>query len=150
MWTRFNVWGVLAFPCECIAVRLGNHVCVSVFQLYSVRPGRTRPHGLILLVLSLVYVLLALNVLLLSIAPQYTMYGDQRYGHNEVQPNNSIKREVGRRRPAGEGKCGKRQESYRSRGGQWLKGNSFGRYAPPPEAASQTKFLERPVSRNEK
>ena len=61
------------------------------------RPGRTPAHGLILLVLSLVYVLLALNVLLLSIAPQYTMYGDQHYVKDEVQPDGSVQREVGGR-----------------------------------------------------
>ena len=63
-------------------------------QLYSVRPGRTPAHGLILLVLTLVYVLLALNVLLLSIAPQYTMYGDQHYVGDKKLPDGKIEREV--------------------------------------------------------
>jgi len=53
-----------------------------------------RPHGLVLLVLSLVYVLLALNVLLLSIAPHYTMYGDQRYARHTPQPDGTVKDEV--------------------------------------------------------
>ncbi|XP_043191535.1 probable lysosomal cobalamin transporter isoform X1 [Amphibalanus amphitrite] len=87
---------VLIFTLVGATVSCIQDIGVRVFavKLYSIRPGRTPAHGLILLVLSLVYVLLALNVLLLSIAPQYTMYGDQHYIKDEVQPDNSVKREV--------------------------------------------------------
>ncbi|XP_037077362.1 probable lysosomal cobalamin transporter [Pollicipes pollicipes] len=95
----FTLFGATVSCIQDIGVR------AFAVKLYAVRPGRTRPHGLILLVLSLVYVLLALNVMLLSIAPHYTMYGDQHYRLLIPQPDNTDTVEVlscSTRAPAGE------------------------------------------------
>ncbi|CAN8004757.1 unnamed protein product, partial [Ixodes pacificus] len=48
-------------------------------QMYRIRPGRTRPQGILLLCLSLMFAVLALNVLLYSVCPQYTTFGSQHY-----------------------------------------------------------------------
>uniref|UniRef100_A0A6B0V8S2 Putative lysosomal cobalamin transporter-like protein n=1 Tax=Ixodes ricinus TaxID=34613 RepID=A0A6B0V8S2_IXORI len=48
-------------------------------KMYRIRPGRTRPQGILLLCLSLMFAVLALNVLLYSVCPQYTTFGSQHY-----------------------------------------------------------------------
>ena len=47
--------------------------------VYRVRAWRTPPRGLMLAVLLLMFIILAQNVILLSLAPDYTMFGNQHY-----------------------------------------------------------------------
>ena len=51
-------------------------LCLSV---YKVRAWRTPPRGLLLTVLLLMFIILAQNVVMLSLVPDYTMFGNQHY-----------------------------------------------------------------------
>ena len=55
---------------------LTYHCCV---QVYKVRVHHTRPQGLLFLCFFLIFIVLALNVLIYEVAPQYTTYGSQHY-----------------------------------------------------------------------
>ena len=48
-------------------------------RMYKMRPGHTKPQALLMLVFCLILVVLAMNVLLYQLTPQYTTYGSQRY-----------------------------------------------------------------------
>lgn len=48
-------------------------------QMYKIRPRRTVPQGLLFLAFIIVFVILAMNVLLLTLAPRYVTYGHQHY-----------------------------------------------------------------------
>lgn len=60
--------------------------------LYQIRSSRTPPKALLLMCLILIYILLALNVLMFSVVPDYTTYGSQHYianvtiGTNVTEP----------------------------------------------------------------
>ena len=56
-----------------------KHKYTSVFQMYKMRPGRTRPQGLLMLVFLLMLIVLAVNVLVYQLTPQYSTYGSQHY-----------------------------------------------------------------------
>jgi len=47
--------------------------------LYKIRAWRTPPRGLLLLVLSLMFIILAQSVIMFSIVPDYAMFGNQHY-----------------------------------------------------------------------
>ena len=47
--------------------------------MYKIRPRRTRPQGLLFLCFLLVFIVLALNVLVYQLTPQYSSYGSQHY-----------------------------------------------------------------------
>ncbi|XP_028406355.1 probable lysosomal cobalamin transporter [Dendronephthya gigantea] len=55
-------------------------------KLYKIRPRKTLPQALLFFVFILMYVVLAINVILMSLAPQYLMYGNQKY-QIKVFPN---------------------------------------------------------------
>lgn len=48
-------------------------------KLYKIRPHKTMPQALLFFVYILMYVVLAINVVLMTLAPQYLMYGNQKY-----------------------------------------------------------------------
>lgn len=50
--------------------------CLTV---YKVRAWRTPPRGLLLSILILMFIILAQNVIMLSLVPDYTMFGNQHY-----------------------------------------------------------------------
>lgn len=58
-------------------VQMGIRFCFM--KVFSVRVGKTVPQGILCLVSVLVFVILALNIVLLTLAPQYTTYGNQQY-----------------------------------------------------------------------
>jgi len=49
------------------------------FSIYKVRAWKTHPCGLLLCVLSLMYIIMALNVVMFSLVPEYTTFGNQHY-----------------------------------------------------------------------
>jgi len=51
-------------------------LCLTV---YKVRAWRTPPRGLLLSILILMFIILAQNVIMLSLVPDYTMFGNQHY-----------------------------------------------------------------------
>lgn len=50
-------------------------------QLYKIRAWKTPPRGLLLAVLSLMFIILAQNIVMFSIVPGYSMFGNQHYQH---------------------------------------------------------------------
>ncbi|XP_062320462.1 lysosomal cobalamin transport escort protein LMBD1 [Osmerus eperlanus] len=48
-------------------------------RLYKIRPGRTRPQALLFLCMILLLIVLHSSYMLYSLAPQYVMYGSQKY-----------------------------------------------------------------------
>ena len=52
--------------------------CLS---LYKIRAWRTPPRGMLLAVLLLMLIILSQNVIMLSLVPDYTMFGNQHYQH---------------------------------------------------------------------
>ncbi|GBL86202.1 putative lysosomal cobalamin transporter [Araneus ventricosus] len=54
-------------------------ICCLCVPMYKVRPGRTPPQALIMLAFLLMFVVLAINVLMYSLIPQYTTFGSQYY-----------------------------------------------------------------------
>ena len=53
--------------------------CLS---LYKIRAWRTPPRGMLLAVLSLMLIIMSQNVIMFSLVPDYTMFGNQHYQHN--------------------------------------------------------------------
>lgn len=51
----------------------------SRFQLYKIRPKRTRPQALLFLCMILLLIVLHTSYMIYSLAPQYVMYGSQKY-----------------------------------------------------------------------
>lgn len=49
------------------------------FQLYKIRPKRTRPQALLFLCMILLLIVLHTSYMIYSLAPQYVMYGSQKY-----------------------------------------------------------------------
>lgn len=56
-------------------------------QLYKIRPKRTRPQALLFLCMILLLIILHTSYMIYSLAPQYVMYGSQKY---LVQVRNSV------------------------------------------------------------
>lgn len=48
-------------------------------QLYKIRPKRTRPQALLFLCMILLLIVLHTSYMIYSLAPQYVMYGSQKY-----------------------------------------------------------------------
>ena len=49
--------------------------------LYKIRAWRTPPRGMLLAVLVLMLIILSQNVVMFSLVPDYTMFGNQHYQH---------------------------------------------------------------------
>lgn len=49
------------------------------FQLYKIRPKRTRPQALLFLCMILLLIVLHTSYMIYSLASQYVMYGSQKY-----------------------------------------------------------------------
>ena len=57
--------------------------------LYKIRPHGTKPQALTIMSLILILILVALNVILYALAPDYTTYGSQKY--LAISPYNTTK-----------------------------------------------------------
>ncbi|MEQ2292416.1 putative lysosomal cobalamin transporter, partial [Ameca splendens] len=57
-------------------------------RLYKIRPKRTRPQALLFLCMILLLIVLHTSYMIYSLAPQYVMYGSQKY-LVQVRKNNS-------------------------------------------------------------
>jgi len=69
---------------------VGIRICC--LSLYKIRAWKTHPRGLLLAVLSLMYITLALNVIMFTLLPDYTMFGDQRYQHMTADNKTVVER----------------------------------------------------------
>lgn len=61
--------------------------CVKMFKI---RMQRTRPQGLLMLCITLMFTVLAINILLFNINPQYMIYGSQHYVANITEGNSTV------------------------------------------------------------
>lgn len=59
---------------------LGIRCCC--LQLYRIRAWKTPPRGLLCAVLALMYIIIAQNVVIFSLVPDYTMFGNQHYNNS--------------------------------------------------------------------
>ncbi|XP_067142464.1 lysosomal cobalamin transport escort protein LMBD1-like isoform X1 [Centruroides vittatus] len=59
-------------------------------KMYTIRVKRTRPQGLLMLCLTLMYTVLGINILLFNISPQYMLYGSQHYVANVTEGNATV------------------------------------------------------------
>lgn len=60
--------------------------------VYRVRAWRTPPRGMLLAVLLLMFIILAQNVIMISLVPDYTMFGNQHYIQELPDGNISVNR----------------------------------------------------------
>ena len=60
--------------------------------VYRVRAWRTPPRGMLLAILLLMFIILAQNVIMLSLVPDYTMFGNQHYITELPDGNISVSR----------------------------------------------------------
>jgi len=54
--------------------------CLS---LYKIRAWKTPPRGMLMAILALIYIIMAQNVLIFSLVPDYTMFGNQHYNQTD-------------------------------------------------------------------
>lgn len=54
-------------------------VRVCCLKMFKIRPRRTPPQGVLFICFILMFTVLALNVVLLTLAPQYVTFGNQKY-----------------------------------------------------------------------
>lgn len=56
--------------------------------MFKIRAGKTMPQALLFMVFLLMLIVMALNIVLLTLTPQYMQYGNQQYWqqgtHNET------------------------------------------------------------------
>jgi len=62
--------------------RIGLWCCC--IHIYKIRPYRTMPQALLMMVFMLMLIVLAMNVLLFAIAPQYVTFGSQHFMGNST------------------------------------------------------------------
>lgn len=81
------------FLCSMAGIqRLGIWFCC--IHVYKVRVHHTRPQGLLFLCFFLIFIVLALNVLVYEVAPQYTTYGSQHYWVNVTHTGERTKSQL--------------------------------------------------------
>ena len=54
-------------------------------SVYKIRGQKTKPQAIVLMCLNLIFVLLAINVIMFSVVPDYTTYGNQNFINNTTQ-----------------------------------------------------------------
>ncbi|XP_048863481.1 lysosomal cobalamin transport escort protein LMBD1 [Brienomyrus brachyistius] len=66
-------------------------------RLYKIRPRRTRPQALLFLCMILLLIVLHTSYMIYSLAPQYVMYGSQKYLVQEKMPSaDGLERNISR------------------------------------------------------
>jgi len=68
------------FLLSCSMSGIGNMgIRLCCVELYKIRAWKTPPRGLLLAVLSMMYIILAQNIIMFSVVPDYSMFGNQHY-----------------------------------------------------------------------
>jgi len=71
---------LILFLLSCSMSGIGNlGIRFCCLALYKIRAWKTPPRGLLLAVLSMMYIILAQNIIMFSIVPDYSMFGNQHY-----------------------------------------------------------------------
>lgn len=47
--------------------------------MYKIRPRRTRPQGILMMCMIMMFLTLAINIIIYELTPQYSSFGSQRY-----------------------------------------------------------------------
>ena len=68
--------------------RMGIWCCC--IKMYKVRIGRTMPQALIFMVFIMMFMVLALNIVLFTVSPQYVQYGNQKYQANVTETHPAV------------------------------------------------------------
>ncbi len=80
--------GMIVFFILCSISGLRNlgitFCCVSV---YKITPNKTKPQALVLMCFCMIFIVLAMNVVMFSVVPDYTAYGSQSYVANVTVGN---------------------------------------------------------------
>lgn len=63
-------------------------------KMYKIRPRRTSPQGLLMFSMILMFIVLAINVILYELTPQYSAYGSQHYIRNSTVGANKTTFEI--------------------------------------------------------
>lgn len=48
-------------------------------RMYKIRPRRTRPQGILMMCMILMFIMLAVNIIIYELTPQYSTFGSQQY-----------------------------------------------------------------------
>lgn len=48
-------------------------------RMYKIRPRRTRPQGILMMCMIMIFLTLAINIIIYELTPQYSSFGSQRY-----------------------------------------------------------------------
>ena len=54
-------------------------------SLYKIRAQKTKPQAIVLMCLNLIFILLAINIIMFSVVPDYTTYGNQNFINNSTK-----------------------------------------------------------------
>ena len=54
-------------------------------SVYKIRSQKTKPQAIVLMCLNLMFILLAINVIMFFVVPDYTTYGDQYFVNNSTK-----------------------------------------------------------------
>ena len=54
-------------------------------SVYKIRAQKTKPQAIVLMCLNIIFILLAINVVMFSVVPDYTTYGNQYFINNATQ-----------------------------------------------------------------
>jgi LMBR1 domain-containing protein 1 len=58
-------------------------------RMYRIRPRRTRPQGILMLCMILMFIVLAINIIVYELTPQYSSFGSQHYMSNSTVGNHT-------------------------------------------------------------
>ena len=64
--------------------------------VYKIRSQKTKPQAIVLMCLNLMFILLAINVIMFFVVPDYTTYGDQYFinnSTNKIEKCNDIEKD---------------------------------------------------------
>lgn len=78
----------MLFASMCGLKKMGIWCCF--IRMYKIKPYRTMPQALLLMVFMLILMVLAMNVMVFTVAPQYVTFGSQHYLANVTSSNESI------------------------------------------------------------
>ncbi|XP_005110319.1 probable lysosomal cobalamin transporter [Aplysia californica] len=83
--------GIIAYFVLCSMSGIKNiGVWFFWIQMYKIRPRRTSPQGLLMFCMILMFIVMAINVLLYELTPQYSSFGSEHYANVTFVGNGTI------------------------------------------------------------
>ncbi|XP_041357046.1 probable lysosomal cobalamin transporter [Gigantopelta aegis] len=82
--------GVIAYFIFCSMSGIRNiGVWFLWIRMYKIRPRHTRPQGLLMLCMIMMFIVLAINIVVYELTPQYSSFGSQVYIANYTDPTSN-------------------------------------------------------------